>query len=208
MEHDDALFFLDKIKTNYQLISQTKLPIIEFAFEDIREVLKRQKKIEKIQQVQHQKKQELKEKVSKEDVEKKQKDRKNKEALAKIKIQEIIDSKDPQKLSQVKQYIGMVKARGLKQRLKKAIRNQFGTQTQEANSRSASQVKLNKANRDASTSANGKDEKQGGKNAKKQEAKFKERGTKNRQEMGIDDDDDGDDGGQLTENRYMKMKED
>ena len=108
------------------MISSKKVPIIEFAFEDIRQMHKRQQKIDSIKKAQEQRKKQQESEIKPEEVEKKKKDRKNKEALAKVKLDEIFSKNDKSRVPEAKKYISMIRARGLKQRMKKKLREQFG----------------------------------------------------------------------------------
>ena len=117
---------MSKIKDNYKLISE-RLPIVEFAIEDIRELKKREKLLKKLQST---KKVEVKtdgdaKKKKKEELA--DKEEKNAEKLARLRISQLLEQDDTSEkaLSEVKTLMKKVKSRGLLQRLKKKIATKF-----------------------------------------------------------------------------------
>lgn len=124
VQHEDAVFFLEKIKTKYHLISTKKTPIVEFAFEDIKEVRKRENVLKKLEE---NKKKFAKpaEEVNEEEKERKAKERKNTQTIAKIQIELLTENGNPDSIEKIREYLKQVASRGLKQRLKKKISEKF-----------------------------------------------------------------------------------
>ena len=109
---------MEKIKEDYSLLSKSRVPIVEFAIEDIRELKKREKILQKI----HNKKEEMSKnteaKVDKPEIEAK----KNSEKLAKVRLEELLELEaTDRKYEEVKLLMRKIKSRGLKQRLKKKV---------------------------------------------------------------------------------------
>ena len=105
------------------MINQQRTPIVELAFEDVREIKKRERILLKIQAKQENHKKEGGEDkpkfkpMSNED--------KNAEKLAKLKLDKLLDAGNQGSLSEVKLLMKKIKSRGLKQRLNKRISQTF-----------------------------------------------------------------------------------
>ena len=105
------------------MINQQRTPIVELAFEDVREIKKRERILQKIQAKQENHKKEGGEDkpkfkpMSNED--------KNAEKLAKLKLDKLLDAGNQGSLSEVKLLMKKIKSRGLKQRLNKRISQTF-----------------------------------------------------------------------------------
>ena len=113
---------MEKIKEDYSLLSKSRVPIVEFAIEDIRELKKREKILQKI----HNKKEEMARstevKVDKPEIEAK----KNSEKLAKVRLDELLELEaTDRKYEEVKVLMRKIKSRGLKQRLKKKVDTKY-----------------------------------------------------------------------------------
>jgi len=101
------------------------VPIVEFALEDVRELKKKEKILQKLKGKAEQQKKEEKEKPKKE--KKENVEEKNAEKLAKIKIEQYLQDGKNEYLPQVKALLKKIHSRGLKQRLKKRVAQTFKT---------------------------------------------------------------------------------
>jgi len=127
VKHEDALFFVEYLIKNYQLVSRTRVPIIEFAIDDVRLSRKKEKIVENIKKKQEKVKKEKKYTDPKEDDAKKLESR-NREKVAKLAISQILEENDITKIKEAKENLSNIISRGLKQRLKKKIDAQFHIQ--------------------------------------------------------------------------------
>jgi len=124
VKEEDALFFIEYLSENYKLISSVKIPLIEFAIDDVRLLKKKEKIVEKIKQKNDKIKGERKaaEEKNKDVV---ISDWKNKEKVAKIEIEKILTENDKSRLPELNEFLKRIKSRGLKQRLWKKTKLQF-----------------------------------------------------------------------------------
>jgi len=106
------------------MISEQKVPIIEFAFEDIKVVKKKEKILEKIKKNREAHTTKLDDKD--EEKERKKKELKNAQNLAKLQLEQLLAEGKKEDFNKVKELLSKIKSRGLKQRLKKRIKQVYG----------------------------------------------------------------------------------
>ena len=132
-EHEDAVFFLEKIQEqeNYQKLNQKRVPIVEFAIEDIKEIKKRENILQKVQAKRESEKEKGEEKPK---FKPQTTEAKNAEKLAKLKLDKLFEQAaegNQGNLQDIKMHMKKIVSRGLKQRYKKKMVQLFGAKAQD-----------------------------------------------------------------------------